>query len=145
MSDRAQSFENHARFVPLYHYVVLPILSANVFWLAWRFIQAPGVDRGIAALTAVALALGVVFGRVFALKAQDRIIRLEMRLRLATVLPADLRGRIADLAPGQLIALRFASDAELPQLVAAVLKDNIQDKKTIKKMVTRWQADHARV
>jgi hypothetical protein len=82
--------------------------------------------------------------RVFALTVQDRVIRLEMRLRMKDVLPADLQPRILEFTPGQLVALRFASDGELPDLARAVLKDGIKDKKTIKQMITHWQADELR-
>jgi hypothetical protein len=145
MSERPQSFEHHAKFVPMFHFVVLPILGANFFWSASRLVHAPSVDRALEAIVAFAIALGVVFGRAFALKAQDRVIRLEMRLRLAGLLPEAQRARIPELTVGQMVALRFASDAELPQLVATVLKDNIRDKTAIKKMITHWQPDHVRL
>jgi hypothetical protein len=145
MSERPQSFQNHTKFVPFFHFVVLPILGANFFWAGWRLIQAPGIERALSTLIAFAIAFGVVFGRVFALQAQDRVIRLEMRIRLASLLPEALRARIPELTVGQMVALRFASDAELPQLVATVLKDNIRDKTAIKKMITQWTPDHARL
>jgi len=80
-----------------------------------------------------------------ALTVQNRVIRLEERLRLATLLPADLKPRIAELTVGQLVALRFASDEELPGLVRQVLDENLTDKKEIKKRVKNWRADHLRV
>jgi hypothetical protein len=144
MADRPQSFQSHAKFVPLFHFFTLPVLAVNFFWSVWRLIQAPGADRAIGALAALAFMLGVLFARVFALTVQDRVIRLEMRLRLATVLPQEMRSRINDITPSQCVGLRFASDAELPELVAKVLKDNVQDKTAIKKMVKNWTADHLR-
>jgi len=96
-------------------------------------------------ITAVGL-LGLLFyARMFPLRAQDRIIRLEMSLRLASLLPADLRARAASLRPGQLVALRFASDAELPGLVRQVLDENLTDRREIKRRIREWQADHFRV
>ena len=86
-----------------------------------------------------------LFARVFALKAQDRVIRLEERLRMRELLPADLKSRIQEFSADQLIALRFASDAELPDLAATVLRDNIQARDAIKKMVKDWRADEQRV
>ena len=82
--------------------------------------------------------------RHFALRVQDRVIRLEMRLRLAQLLPADLRPRINELTPKQLVALRFASDEELPDLVRTVLVDRITDGRAIKKMIRNWQGDYLR-
>ena len=75
---------------------------------------------------------------------QDRVIRLEMRLRLTAVLPDDLRAHILSLTPSQLVGLRFASDAELPDLVRQVLSGKLADQKAIKKAVAHWQADHLR-
>jgi hypothetical protein len=81
---------------------------------------------------------------MFPLRVQDRVIRLEMSLRLASVLPPDLRARASVLRPGQLVALRFASDAELPGLVRQVLDENLTDRREIKKRIREWQADHLR-
>jgi len=75
---------------------------------------------------------------------QDRVIRLEMRLRMREILPADLHPRIAEFTPGQLVALRFAGDRELPVLARRVLDERLQDRKAIKQMITDWQADHLR-
>jgi hypothetical protein len=98
----------------------------------------------IAATTALALLLVAFFARIFALRVQDRVIRLEMRMRLQQLLPTDLQARIGDFRPGQLVALRFASDADLPELARAVLRDDIQDGKAIKLMIKDWKADHLR-
>jgi len=83
--------------------------------------------------------------RIFALTAQDRLIRLEMRLRLKEILPNDLRGRILELTPDQLIGLRFASDAEMPDLVREVLTNGIQEREVIKRKIRDWQGDYLRV
>ncbi|HEX7253477.1 MAG TPA: DUF6526 family protein, partial [Thermoanaerobaculia bacterium] len=89
--------------------------------------------------------LGLFFyTRTFALTVQDRVIRLEMRLRLKKVLPPDLAARILELDPGQLIALRFASDPELPDLVREVLTNDIHDRDVIKKKIKDWQGDYLR-
>ena len=87
----------------------------------------------------------VLFARVFAIRVQDRLIRLEERLRMRALLPADLQARIPDFTVEQLIALRFASDAELPALAAAVLRDKVQKRDAIKKMVKDWRPDLLRV
>lgn len=144
MAEPAQNYKNHAKTVPLFHFVAFPLLFANLVWAVWRVAQAPSVDTIIATGTAVALVLVFFFARLFALKVQDRVIRLEMRLRLRELLPIGLHPRIVDFTPEQLVALRFASDAELPDLAQAVLRDHITSKKTIKLMIKDWNADHLR-
>ncbi|NJL27961.1 MAG: hypothetical protein HC897_08705 [Thermoanaerobaculia bacterium] len=147
MSEKVpQTFENHAKLVPLYHFVAFGILTVNLLWQLWGLREI--VDRPIASiwnvLLAFALLLVWLYARIFALNVQDRVIRLEMRLRLAEVLPAELRPRIGELRTGQLVALRFASDEELPALVREVLDQGITNRTEIKKKVKNWQADHAR-
>ncbi len=139
-----QNFKNHSRLVPLFHFFVLPALILNFGWALGRAVKHFSADTTIAAITAAALMLVAFFGRTFALTVQNRVIRLEMRLRMREVLPPDLRARIEEFRPGQLIALRFASDSELPELARKVLDENLIDQKTIKGMVRNWQADHLR-
>jgi hypothetical protein len=88
--------------------------------------------------------LVALYARMFALTVQDRVIRLEMRLRLEKLLPADLKSRILEFSVGQLIALRFASDAELPDLARRVLDEKVKDKKSIKQMIKTWKPDYLR-
>lgn len=139
-----QSFKNHAKFVPLFHFVAVPILAVNFFWSAYRAVTRPAWDTALAALVAVALLITLFLARLFALKVQDRVIRLEMRLRLRELLPPDLAPRIGEFTPGQLVALRFAGDRELPELARRVLDERLADKKAIKQMIADWQADHLR-
>jgi len=136
-----QNFENHAKFVPGFHIVTLGILAINFFWSIYRVFHAFSAESVISLLLAVGFILAALYARMFALAVQDRVIRLEMQLRLQGILPADLRPRIPEFAVGQLIALRFASDAELPDLARKVLDEKISDRKAIKKMVKDWQAD----
>lgn len=139
-----QTYKNHAKFVPAFHFFVLPVLLVNVAWATSAAFRAPGADTVIAVLVAVALMMMGLFARVFALKVQDRVIRLEMRLRMRELLPAELQPRIDDFTVEQLVALRFASDAELPELAATVLRENLQKRDPIKKMIRDWKADHCR-
>ena len=139
-----QSFENHTRVVPAYHMLTLGIFVVNLLWSIYRIIQVPGVDSLVSLLLAAAFILLLLYARSFALRVQDRVIRLEMRLRLRELLPPDLQGRILEFTPRQLVALRFASDEELPELCRTVLRDNITEGKTIKKMIRNWQADYLR-
>ena len=140
-----QSYANHAKTVPLFHYVLLPILLVNFLSATYLLVQAPGFPALWNVVMAFAFAVTALFARVFALKAQDRLIRLEERLRMRELLPADLQARIGEFTPDQLVAIRFASDAELPALSAAVLSGNIQKRAEIKKMIKNWRADHCRV
>ena len=145
MPEPVQTYKNHAKFVPLFHYVVLPLLALN---LALAVVKVASLPPSMVTLntvgTAVALVLLAFLARTFALKVQDRVIRLEMRMRLRELLPAALHPRIGELTAGQMVALRFASDAELPELVQTVLRDRITDKKTIKLMIRNWTADDYR-
>lgn len=146
MADRTpQSYSNHARFVPAFHFVTFGILAVNVLWTAYRLVRWPSLDTGMGVLVAAALVLLSWYARVFPLKAQDRVIRLEERLRLARLLPTDQQARIDELRPSQLIALRFASDEELPGLAQRVLAGELAEPKAIKQAVRNWRADHLRV
>ena len=145
MADQEQTFANHARFVPPYHYVAAPIFILNFIWAVRGLFNGITFDAILNVLVAVALVILFLVARTFALKAQDRVIRLEMRLRMRELLPEDLRGRVNDFTPTQMIGLRFASDAELPELARKVLDENITAATPIKKTITNWQGDYLRV
>ena len=140
-----QNYGNHARMVAPFHYVALPLLLLNFGWSIYRAITAMSTETIIGALTAVALIIIGLFSRIHALWAQDRVIRLEMRLKLTDILPDDLKSRIDDLSTAHLVALRFASDAELPGLVRRVLDGSLTEQKSIKQAIVNWQADYQRV
>jgi hypothetical protein len=144
MAEREQSYKKHARWLPLFHFFVMPMLLVNVVVAAWRLVQIPGLATVYGLVFAVAL-LGLGFlSRIQALTVQDRVIRLEMRLKLRQLLPPDLQPRINDLTHRQLVALRFASDAELAELVREVLAGKLTTSKDIKMRVKHWQADWLR-
>jgi hypothetical protein len=126
------------------YWIVYAVFFADLVWMTYRAVRVPSTDTILAALTAAALILLAFYARVFALTVQDRVIRLEMRLRLRELLPAALQSRIHDFTKGQLVAMRFASDAELPALAERVLQDKILDRKVIKQMIANWEADHLR-
>jgi hypothetical protein len=136
-----QTFENHARTIPGYHIVTFGILAVNFLWHGYQLVTGFSGDRLVSLLVAIALLLLFFYARIFALTVQDRVIRLEMRLRLREVLPDSLRPRISEFTTPQLIALRFASDTELPDLCRKVLDERIGDKKVIKRMIRNWQED----
>ncbi|MCU1385971.1 MAG: hypothetical protein JWL71_4668 [Acidobacteria bacterium] len=141
MADTVQSYQKHARWLPGFHFFVIPVLLVNLvnelrhLWLdptrhfAWQVIFA-------AALVGAAF-----LSRVQALTVQDRVIRLEMRLRLRGILPPDLHQSIDTLTHRQLVALRFASDAEMAEIVRDVLAGKLATSKDIKMRIKNWQAD----
>jgi hypothetical protein len=141
---QAQDFANHTKLVPLFHFVVLPILFINLVSSIIHLVRSFSAGSVIAFLTAVALVLLAFYARVFALTVQDRVIRLEMQLRLQGLLPADLRPRIPEFTTSQLVALRFASDTELPDLARKVLGEHLSERKAIKQLIRDWQPDNLR-
>lgn len=139
-----QNYSNHVRFVPPFHFVVLPILLINLIYSIYRVIHIFSWENLLSVLLALAFVGIALFGRLFALTVQDRVIRLEERMRMMQLLPADLRPRINEFEPSQLVALRFASDEELPELARKVLTEKIADRKPIKKMIKNWRGDFLR-
>jgi len=136
-----QNFENHTKIVPAFHYFILPVLTLNLGSAIYRVSFFFSADAVISLLLAAALVLLALYGRMFALKVQDRVIRLEMQLRLQSLLPANQRTRIPEFTLSQLVALRFASDPELPELARKVLDEKLHDRKAIKRMIQNWQPD----
>ena len=139
-----QNFKNHAKWVPIFHFFIGPVLMVNVVNCIIRAYHNFDYERVFGVIVAIALLMLSFEARLFALKVQDRVIRLEMRLRMRELLPADLQSRIPDFRPGQLVALRFASDAELPTLARKVLDENLTDQRSIKMLIQNWQPDHLR-
>ena len=145
MAETSQSYDNHTKLVPMFHYVTLPILMINFVVSAYGMVTGFSLEALLGTLVALALVISLVFGRVFALGAQDRVIRLEEQMRMQRVLPDDLKSRVADFTTEQLIALRFCPDDELPDLSRKVLDDGIPDRKTIKQMIKTWRPDQQRL
>ena len=141
---QTQNFANHAKIVPMFHYFVLPVLAINLVMSIVHAVRYFSVNSVIAFLVAAALVALAFSARIFALAVQDRVIRLEMQLRLQNLLPADLRPRIPEFTVGQLVALRFASDAELPDLARKVLAESLRDRKAVKRLIRDWQPDNLR-
>ncbi len=139
-----QSLSNHARFDPPFHFFVLPVFAITVIVAIVDLVRYPSLSAAWLVVLALAAATAVVKFRTYALKVQDRVIRLEERLRLAILLDKPLRTRITELSESQLVGLRFASDAELPALTARALSEKLS-RADIKKAVTQWRADYWRV
>lgn len=140
-----QTYATHRRFVPLYHFVLFGVFVINLLWAVVHAVRGFSLDTAWNVVMALALLVVFFYLRIFPLTAQDRIIQLEMRLRLKEILPGELRGRILELTPDQLIGLRFASDAEMPDLVREVLTNGIQEREAIKRKIRDWQGDYLRV
>ena len=140
-----QNFANHTKVFPPFHFFVLAVLLVNlgvqIYWLKVFWITFSGV---FGVLLALALILGFLSARMFALSVQDRVIRLEERLRYQRLLPADLKPRIDEFTVAQLVSLRFASDSELPALARKVLDERMQERKAIKHLVKNWKPDYLR-
>lgn len=144
MERMPQTFANHGKFDPLYHFVLSPLALVLLIGSIWAAVNEGTGEAWWRVGVAVAVFLIVAKLRVYSLRVQDRVIRLEERLRLQTVLPAPLRSRVTELTPADLIALRFASDEELPSLVERVLSEHPKGKE-IKKSIRNWRPDYFRI
>lgn len=152
MAERKpQTLANHTRFDPPFHFFIVPIIALGVIFAFIHFFAhlshadfRDNLHAILLILLALALMTWVFKTRLYALKVQDRVIRLEERLRLMQLLPEPLRSRIPELTEGQLIALRFASDAEVPKLTERALNEKLS-RNDIKKAIQNWRPDYWRV
>jgi hypothetical protein len=139
-----QTYRNHRRIVPGYHIAASFFILAYLIWVVRDLVRHPGLGSAMQVVFVVGVALLFWYARVFPMTVQDRLIRLEERLRLQRLLPPDLQGRIEEFTVGQLVGLRFASDGELPALARKVLEQNIRDREVVKRMIVTWRADNLR-
>jgi len=140
-----QSFQSHTRWFPPFHFFVMPVFIINFGWSIYRWKVSEFSLGGFESVVmAFALVVFALTARLMVLKVQDRVIRLEERVRCQRLLPADLQSRIGEFSCGQLVALRFASDAELPGLARKVLDEKIAERKAIKQLVKTWRGDYLR-
>jgi len=138
----SQSYATHHRYLPLYHFVLLPFLTVNLIVRIVYAVRHAGARLNWwEVLVALMLLLFALLARFMTLRVQDRVIALEESLRLARCLPEDLRGRIGELRTGQLVALRFCDDAEVADLTRAVLGGEFARAGDIKKRIKTWRAD----
>ncbi len=140
-----QSYGNHIRYFPLFHFVLFPLLTLNLIYQAVRLYQEPSVDRAVFTVLSVVFIGMILAARSQALRVQDRVIRLEERLRYREVLPAEMASRASQLSLGQLIALRFAADDELADLLRRACDNEFAAPKEIKQAVKNWRPDYHRV
>jgi hypothetical protein len=144
MPESGQNFSNYKRYDPWFHFFLLPVVAVSLIAAIVHVIRHPSLCAAWVVVIGVAALVGTFKIRLYALKVQSRVIRLEVRLRLATLLDPALRPRIPELTESQLIALRFASDAELPALAARALNKKLASAE-IKKSIQQWRPDEWRV
>ncbi len=145
MANAPQTYANHTRWHPLFHFFLVPVMVINLIWSIVLCYQNPGWTQCWWVVLSIGLIVMMFLVRTNSLKVQDRLIRLEEQLRYQRLLTADLAQRAAGLSPGQIIALRFAPDEELEILVSEVLGGNLKRPKEIKQAIKNWRADQFRV
>lgn len=145
MTESPQSFERHASTIPLYHYWATGLVVIPTLYFLYLTVTAFSLTNLMLLAFAVGVAILGFYVRAFPLGVQDRVIRLEERLRMERLLPDELKGRIDEIGTEHLIGLRFASDEELAGLVRRVVDGELADRKAVKATVKRWRADHQRI
>lgn len=145
MADRSQSYASHRRFHALFHFIGIPIVAINLIVRIVQAARTPSLASIWEVAVAAALVIAMFLARYYALTVQNRIIRLEERLRLERRLPEELRPRIDELRTSHLIALRFCSDDELPELTRQILAGELRSQNDIKRRIQNWRADWLRV
>jgi hypothetical protein len=143
-STQTQTVANHARYVPGFHFVTGTLNIVLLVWSLYRLATQPVSANAFGVVVAIVLLAQFIYLRQFPLKVQDHLIRLEERLRLERLLPTEMRGWADNLTSEQLIALRFASDEELPTLAKRVVDERIAKRAAIKALVRQWRPDHMR-
>ncbi len=144
MARLPQTYKSHRRFIPVFHFFVVPVLVLNVIVELLRLNKYRTPYHVWVVLVALALAVFVFVARYMAARVQDRVIRLEERARLGALLPPDIRDRVNDLTPNQLVGLRFASDEEVADLARRCLAGELTKGEQVKKQVKNWRPDYLR-
>lgn len=139
-----QSLKNHARLDPAYHILLLALYVLNLVYAGFHVYRQPSLSSGWYVVLSVLAIVPLLKIRTYALKVQDRVIRLEERLRLQALAPQEWQAQLFRLTEDQLIALRFASDGEVVELAKQALEQNL-DRKQIKERIRSWRADHWRI
>jgi hypothetical protein len=144
MERTPQNYANHAKVDELFHFFLMPVSLLTFVVAIWNLVRSPGFGSAWLVLLAIAFIVLLFRLRTYPLKVQDRVIRLEERMRLLEVLPDRLRARIPDLTESQLVALRFAPDSELPAMVDKALAEGLSNKQ-IKQAIGNWRPDYFRM
>jgi hypothetical protein len=144
MAATSQTYSTHRRWLPAYHFFVIPVLTVNAVVVIMQTVKYPSGSGVLAALVAIALLIGMLAARTMPLRAQDRVIRMEERTRIAQLAPGDQKAVYA-LTESQLVGLRFAPDDEVPELVRRIQSGELKSQSDIKRAIKNWRADHFRV
>jgi hypothetical protein len=144
MAEAPQNFSHHTRWDPVFHFFILPVFAITLIMTIVHLVRRPGLHSAWLIVVIIAAIPAIFKIRMYALKVQDRVIRLEERLRLAILIDPSLRSQIAVLTESQLVALRFACDAELPALAARAINEKLPNAE-IKKSIQNWRPDYWRV
>ena len=144
MAERVQNFSNHRRFFPLFHFTAVPLVLLYLAYSVYVLVRAPSLATAAPVVLGASLLCTQLASRLMALSVQNRVIRLEMQLRLERLLGPAGREAFDALTVGQLIALRFASDAELPALVQRVRSNELATSRSVKQAIREWRADFLR-
>jgi hypothetical protein len=144
MERKPQTYANHVKWDPAFHFFLVPVALATIISAIVHLIRFPSFGSTWWLVLALAFLVALARMRAYGTGVQTRVIRLEERLRLAQVLPENLRARIDELSDQQLVGLRFAADSELPGLVKRALDEKLSAK-DIKKAVSDWQPDYMRI
>jgi len=142
--DKPQNLANHVRFDPPFHFLMVPVAAITVIMVGYYLVRFPHWLGAWLFVVSLAAVVAVFKIRLYALRVQDRVIRLEERLRLTSLLPEPLRSRISELTDAQFVGLRFASDEELPALVQRALDEKLSTT-DIKKAIVNWRPDYSRI
>ncbi|MEP7148780.1 MAG: DUF6526 family protein [Acidobacteriota bacterium] len=142
---REQTYENHVRYFPFFHFILFPLLTLNFLYQAVRLYQEPSIDRAVFTALSFVFVGMILAARAQALRVQDRVIRLEERLRYRELLAPELAARASELHLGEIIALRFAADDRLADLVRRTCDREFATTKEIKLAVKNWRGDYHRV
>lgn len=139
-----QTYATHRRFDPLVHFILIPVFLVTVVLTVRHLLKYPSLHAAWVMILSLAVLLLTLLVRSYALRVQDRLIRLEENLRMQRLLPADLQARVPELSVKQLVGLRFASDGELAERVREALDQRL-DGEAIKKRIQTWRPDTFRV
>ncbi len=145
MSSVPQNLENHAKFVPLYHFVSFGLIAVYTLWSLYVAVTAFSVGALMSLFLGVGIVFVFFFSRLFPLGVQDRVIRLEERVRLERLLGSERHDAIYGMDTELLIGLRFASDGEVADLFNAIVSEGISDRAEVKKRVKNWRTDNQRI
>lgn len=144
MSKSEQSLKNHARFDPLYHFFIFGLFLANLVYASVHEYHYRTISSAWYLFLSLAVIVPIIRLRTYPLKVQDRIIRLEERLRLQSLAPVEWHAQIFRLSEDQLVGLRFAGDGEVVELAKQALEHTLS-RKQIKERIKEWRADDWRV